>query len=362
MKKMFGLGILCLLLFSALGAAEDIGADANVQAVVDADTTVTDAGTTPDSFLYGIDIALEKISLALTSNPQKKTAKGLAYAQERLLEIRAMFEAKDLAHAEKAVKAHGDLFSSLEDSIDSGSSNSSEELAYSVALEMALEKHKEKIKDIEDTLDFEDDSSASLAADLDGQTSAFDMKIKNHKEKAKAKVHQDGGDEDAEEEETSLALGLHDKEQKNAEKALEHAEEQLHGAQKKIDLETSKGSNTSEAVGFYTLANESYTQALEAFASGDFSLAEDLAEQAKELAISARQGKNFNDVEEGSDDKEDSSDENASEKGSVSVSASAKGKSESEEHGKGSSKGSSEDDSLDVNASVDVSLEASSGY
>lgn len=353
-----GFGILCLLLLSALGVAEDVGADANVQAVVDADTTVTDAGLTPDSLLYGIDVALEKISLALTSNPQKKIAKGLAYAQERLLEIRAMIEAKDLAHAEKAVKVHGDLFSSLEDSIDSGSSNSSEELAYSVALEMALEKHKEKIKDIEDTLDFEDALAASLAADLDGQTSAFGMKIENHKEKAKAKVHQDGGDEDAEEEEASLALGLHDKEQKNAEKALEHAEEQLTGAQRKIDLETSKGSNSSTALTFYMLANESYTQALAAFASGDFSLAEDLADQAKDLAISARLGKNFNDAEEGSDEEEfeqkGNSDENESEDDTVSVSvnASAKGKEEAESHGKGSS----ENDSVAVDASVELSL------
>jgi len=44
----------------------------------------------PDSLFYGIDIALEKIGIALMRNPEKKVALGLAHAQERLLEIRAM--------------------------------------------------------------------------------------------------------------------------------------------------------------------------------------------------------------------------------------------------------------------------------
>ena len=49
-----------------------------------------EAGITPDSHLYGIDKALERISLALTINKEKKAERRLKHAEERLLEVEQM--------------------------------------------------------------------------------------------------------------------------------------------------------------------------------------------------------------------------------------------------------------------------------
>ena len=51
---------------------------------------------------YGLSVALDKISLALTSDRHAKAKKGLTIAHERLLEIKAMREAGKLDKAQKS--------------------------------------------------------------------------------------------------------------------------------------------------------------------------------------------------------------------------------------------------------------------
>jgi len=60
-----------------------------------------DPGITPDSPLWGIDVALDRLSLALTSGPAK-AQKGLEIAQERLLEVQAMIKEGKADAAAKA--------------------------------------------------------------------------------------------------------------------------------------------------------------------------------------------------------------------------------------------------------------------
>lgn len=58
--------------------------------------------TTPDHLFYGLSVALDKVSLALTSDKHAKARKGLSIAHERLLEINAMREAGKLDKAQKS--------------------------------------------------------------------------------------------------------------------------------------------------------------------------------------------------------------------------------------------------------------------
>ena len=55
----------------------------------------------------GVDRALEQISLLLAANPESKAAKGLEIAQERLFEVKAMAEAKNLPLSKKHKSARG---------------------------------------------------------------------------------------------------------------------------------------------------------------------------------------------------------------------------------------------------------------
>ena len=86
----------------------------DVEAVVEdgltevASEETVEAGTTPDSPLWGIERALERINLALTFDRAKKAEKRLLHARERLLEVQAMAKKGKLKHAAKAAEAHAE--------------------------------------------------------------------------------------------------------------------------------------------------------------------------------------------------------------------------------------------------------------
>jgi len=63
-------------------------------------------GVGPDSALWGIDRALERIQLVLTFNEVSKEKVRLEHARERLLEVRERIEAGDVDNAEDARRQH----------------------------------------------------------------------------------------------------------------------------------------------------------------------------------------------------------------------------------------------------------------
>lgn len=63
-----------------------------VAAAQEAEAELSDAGTTPDSALYGLDKAFERISLAMTFDKAAKAEKRLKIASERIAELKAMTE------------------------------------------------------------------------------------------------------------------------------------------------------------------------------------------------------------------------------------------------------------------------------
>ena len=77
-----------------------------------------DPGITPDSFLHGIDVALDKVSLALTFSKEGKAKKALEIAQERLLEVKAMGDRGDVNRVEKVQKLHDEFLAEAEKFFD----------------------------------------------------------------------------------------------------------------------------------------------------------------------------------------------------------------------------------------------------
>ena len=76
MKKTFSLFAALLLVFSMPVLGQEVGT-----------SELVNPGITPDSFLYGIDLALENIGLALKFNSDAKIGKKLRNAEERLDKI-----------------------------------------------------------------------------------------------------------------------------------------------------------------------------------------------------------------------------------------------------------------------------------
>jgi len=69
--------------------------------IVNAQQPTEDPGITPDSFLWGLDKALDQLTLLLTFDKGEKAKKGIEIARERLLEVREMIEENKLEAAEK---------------------------------------------------------------------------------------------------------------------------------------------------------------------------------------------------------------------------------------------------------------------
>lgn len=76
MRRIFSMFVFILLLTTAIAVAQE--------------EELPDAGTTPDSALYGLDKAFERIGLALTFNKATKAEKRLEIAAERLAELKEM--------------------------------------------------------------------------------------------------------------------------------------------------------------------------------------------------------------------------------------------------------------------------------
>ena len=64
----------------------------------DEETEVPAPGITPDSPLYGLDNAMDRLRLALTFDKAKRAERALKISEERLAEVKAMIEEIGRAH------------------------------------------------------------------------------------------------------------------------------------------------------------------------------------------------------------------------------------------------------------------------
>ena len=156
-----------------------------------------DAGTTPDSFVWGIDRALERIELALTFGDAERERKRLKNAHERLLEVRQMLINGDVDSAERARAEHERNMRLSKDEIEQLSSEDDSDFNSISSLETLVDSQEDAIDDLDVEVstreDLSDEQRAMLKKFVDSLGSGVgDVRIviKDKREKTLVKIEQ----------------------------------------------------------------------------------------------------------------------------------------------------------------------------
>ena len=110
MKKILVTSLVLTLLFAGVASAQEVNA-------------LPDAGLTPDSPLYVLDGLFEKLSLMLTFNQEKKVAKELRYAEERLAEVQEMVQTQKMQKLETGLKNYEKLMNQVQEKLQAKTAN-----------------------------------------------------------------------------------------------------------------------------------------------------------------------------------------------------------------------------------------------
>ncbi|MCA9477997.1 MAG: hypothetical protein KC535_02525 [Nanoarchaeota archaeon] len=165
-----------------------------------------EAGTTPDSPLWGLDVAFDKLSLALTANDQKRADKALAIAEERLSEIKQMVEEQKLEQSEKAKVQHDQIIEKLELQLEKPESgDDQEQYQRQIEIETKLQEHKENVEAFKAKIEIEGELTPdqqekldALLASLGDRVNQVEIKIKNQKDETKLRLEATLSDEQIE--------------------------------------------------------------------------------------------------------------------------------------------------------------------
>ena len=122
-----------------IAQAQSLGAQATTTAEAEDDV---DAGIAPDNPFYGLDVAIDRLALALTFGSEAKSEKALDIARERLAEVKLMLEQRKDQLAEKAAVEH-DSFIEEAEANENAINEANEDAAFKVKikLEDKLFKH-----------------------------------------------------------------------------------------------------------------------------------------------------------------------------------------------------------------------------
>ena len=141
---------LLLVMASLIALSTLVLAQDEAQATANSDNItiqLPDAGITPDSVFYGLEMALERIKLTLTFNKAEKAKLGLAHAEERLSELRLLIELKKLKAAEKARDEHKKLMQEVRERINEiEEDNATEEAEEKVEIEKRIREQEKSIE------------------------------------------------------------------------------------------------------------------------------------------------------------------------------------------------------------------------
>ena len=273
--------------------------------IVTAHEEAIDPGVTPDSFLWGLDKALDNLNLLLTLNPTEKAIKGIEIARERLGELKVMVEKNKLEAAEKSKDEEVKVLSKVKDIISKiKEKNATKQIQKEIEIEKELEEHEDEIKaasdnlkvkiEIKETLNEQQKALlSSLLSALENKTNEVKVEIKNKKDKTKIKIKQETGKsekeikekiEDIEEEQ-----GLSELKKEKAEGEIADAKEDLEELEKELEEHKAEGHVADEKpiTSLMDNAKKRISNAELAFKSNDFGEAFGQANAAKQLIENA---------------------------------------------------------------------------
>ncbi len=310
-SKLFVFAVIVMYMVMPAAFAEDVAAglggdDVAVLNGIAEDSDAEDAseaGITPDSPFYGLDVAMDNVGLMLTFNKAKKAEKKLQIANERLKEAKMMGLGNNLDAMEKAKIRHDEMLLSAEDDIDAiGTGDETEALKTNMKIKTMLQMHKQEVSDVEQelTLRVRGRLTAAQQENLDdflgsmkGSLNSVDVKVQNREEKIKAVMKKTRNMSDAEIEDefenyNMAAAGEHlgDKTENlisQADKAVLHAEDLI---AKKENMDK----NVTYAKEQLEEAKLILAEAEAKYEDGNIEDAVELAFKAKRLAIYAASG------------------------------------------------------------------------
>ncbi len=281
-----------------------------VAPLVHAQAPAESPGVTPDSFLYGLDVALDRLSYLLTFDQAAKSRKGLEIARERLLEVRAMADENKLEAMARAQSEHEDSLVRVESSLKAlEREDASVELEEEVEIERRLIEHRKRVEEVEGEIKVkikvkggitpeQRELIDSVLARLENKTGEVEIEIENKKDKTKVKIREKTGksEEEVEEEveEVEKKQGLVELKRERALERIDDAKDEI--AETKEELGNVSSTLLAEAEGHLAKAEE-------AFAAGDFGEAFGQATAAARLAENAR--KEHEEIEEEEEEKEE---------------------------------------------------------
>ncbi|MBU2640170.1 MAG: hypothetical protein KKG75_05720 [Nanoarchaeota archaeon] len=260
--------------------------------IANAQQAIDDPGVTPDSFLWGLDKALDQLSLLLTTGDADKAKKGLEIAEERLAEIKTMIEENKLEAANKAKEEHGKNLLKVKENIKIiEKDNSLEEIKDVVEIERELEEHDEKVEETFGELKVkikvegeftqqQKDLIDSILSSLQGQTGEVEIEIKNKKNKIKIEIEQKTGKSEDE-----IEIEIEDIEKEKGIKKQEKASEEIKEAKEEFNefLKESEEKNITISQDLINQFNLLLGQATNEFEQSNFIEARKLAKQAEKL-------------------------------------------------------------------------------
>jgi len=311
MSKLLVFAVIAMYMVMPAAFAEDVAADLGGDDVavlndIAEDSDVEDAseaGITPDSPFYGLDVAMDNVGLMLTFNKAKKVEKKLQIANERLKEAKMMAVGNNLVAMEKAKLRHDEMLLSAEDDIDAiGTGDETEALKTNMKIKTMLQMHKQEVSDVEQELTLrvrgrltvaQQENLDAFFGSMKGSLNSVDVKVQNREEKIKAvmkKTHNmsDAEIEDEFENYNMAAAGeyLGDKADNlisQADKAVLHAEDLIAKKEESVKNVTYAKEQLEDAKLILAEAEAEY-------ADGNVEGAVDLAFKAKRLAIYAASG------------------------------------------------------------------------
>lgn len=261
------------------------------------------AGTTPDSFLYGLDTAIDNIRYLLTFDNTAKAKVGLEISRERLLEVREMVIKNKVNAAQKAQNEHVKTLEKVKSSVTVLSrDNSTQELTETLEIEKEIEEHEDEVETISEELkikikvkgEITEEQQALIDSVLNlmqNKTGEVKIKIENKKDETKIKIKVETGksDEEIEDEieELEERTGLLDIKQAKAQEQIDDALEELAEVQSLLLQINETQANVTDVKVLVSQAEDHLSRAQEAFNKTKFGQAFGLANSAERLAKNA---------------------------------------------------------------------------
>lgn len=306
MKQTKSLAVLALVLtvFALpISNAQSLGAQETATAEADADV---DPGIAPDNLFYGLDVALDRLALALTFGAEAKSEKALEIARERLAEVRRMLEQRKDEFAQRAAAEHESFMAEAESNVElpaetqtveppqateSGPQEeptqtveppqilveSAEQLEVNAKLESKLEKHLEKIAQLKAQFS----EKQKILDKIEKSAEKFEAKLQVKEQKIAEKLKSKGFSEEQIEE--KIAEANEKAEAKIEEKAavqIEKAKDAIEDAKKKIGPDSKEAKLLEKAEKKLATAEQSIENDKSGKAFGQAKAAEKLAVNA----------------------------------------------------------------------------------